>query len=139
MAINFPNSPATNSTYTVGSTTWSFDGEKWILVASAVALDDLSDVETGLAENGDFLKFNGTSWVSASIPAGTVINALDDIGDVSVPSPTAGQILVYNGSAWVNQDNTAALLDIDGGTSFEEIFEAELTNMVEAVYDGGVF
>jgi hypothetical protein len=77
-----------------------------------------------------------SNWVPVGI---TSVNSLDDIGDVSLSSLTSGQILVYNGSAWVNQDNSASLLDIDGGISFEDIFEAELTNMVEAVYDGGVF
>ena len=77
-----------------------------------------------------------SDWVLVGI---TTVNSLDDIGDVVLSSPTSGQILIYNGSTWVNQDNSAALFDIDGGTNFEEIFEAELTNMVEAVYDGGVF
>ena len=31
MAIDFPNSPSTNQTYTVGNRTWKYDGEKWIL------------------------------------------------------------------------------------------------------------
>ena len=29
MAINFPDSPTTNDTHTVGSTTWTYDGTKW--------------------------------------------------------------------------------------------------------------
>jgi hypothetical protein len=73
-------------------------------------------------------------WVSVS---GSL--TLDGLSDVAVTSPTSGQILTYNGSAWVNQDNNATLFDIDGGTSFTEIYEAELTNMIEAVYDGGAF
>lgn len=31
MAIDFPNSPSLNQTYTVGSKTWLYDGEKWVL------------------------------------------------------------------------------------------------------------
>lgn len=31
MAIDFPNSPAINDTYTVGNRTWKYDGEKWLL------------------------------------------------------------------------------------------------------------
>ena len=72
--------------------------------------------------------------MAASIPA---INALDDIGDVVLTSPTPGQILSYNGSIWVNQDNSAGATDLDGGTTLVEIYEAEITNKVEAVYDGG--
>jgi hypothetical protein len=32
MAIDFPNSPATNQTHTVGGKTWTYDGEKWVVV-----------------------------------------------------------------------------------------------------------
>lgn len=30
MPIDFPNSPTTNDTYTVGDRTWVYDGEKWV-------------------------------------------------------------------------------------------------------------
>ena len=29
MAIDFPNSPTTNATYTVGNKTWIYDGTTW--------------------------------------------------------------------------------------------------------------
>ena len=32
MAINFPSNPATNSTYTLGTKTWKFNGDAWELV-----------------------------------------------------------------------------------------------------------
>jgi microcystin-dependent protein len=31
MAIDFPNSPTLNQDYTVGTTTWTYDGSKWVL------------------------------------------------------------------------------------------------------------
>ena len=31
MAIDFPNSPTLNQDYTVGTTTWTYDGAKWVL------------------------------------------------------------------------------------------------------------
>lgn len=41
MAVNFPNSPVTNETYTDGGRTWRFDGTSWVsatpLVASAIS------------------------------------------------------------------------------------------------------
>ena len=36
MAIDFPNSPSTNQTYTVGSTKWTYDGEKWVITANGL-------------------------------------------------------------------------------------------------------
>jgi hypothetical protein len=35
MAIDFPNAPSTNDTYSVGSRTWRYDGEKWVLLSEA--------------------------------------------------------------------------------------------------------
>jgi hypothetical protein len=32
MAIDFPNSPTANQTHTVGGKTWTYDGEKWVVV-----------------------------------------------------------------------------------------------------------
>ncbi len=120
-----------------------FNGTKFVSASVSNASLIVSDTAPAGAEQGDlwfesdtsqtFVYYN-SNWVPVGI---TSVNSLDEIGDVSLSSPTAGQILVYNGSAWVNQDNSVALLDIDGGTSFDEIYEAELTNMIEAVYDGG--
>ena len=122
-----------------------FNGTKFVSASVSSGNSSLivSDTPPAGAEQGDLWFESDTSqtyvyynsnWVPVGIAS---VNSLDEIGDVSLSSPTAGQILVYNGSAWVNQDNNGALLDIDGGTSFNEIFEAELTNMIEAVYDGG--
>lgn len=38
MAIDFPNSPATNATYNVGDRKWVYDGEKWALVQTSPEL-----------------------------------------------------------------------------------------------------
>jgi hypothetical protein len=35
MPIDFPNSPSANDTHTVGSRTWLYDGEKWVLLSQA--------------------------------------------------------------------------------------------------------
>lgn len=39
MAIDFPNSPSVNQTYTVGSRTWTYTGTAWVLTGS-VGLPD---------------------------------------------------------------------------------------------------
>ena len=84
-------------------------------------------------QNNAFYYRSGGQWIQVSVEIGSI----NDISDVVITTPTSGQVLVYNGSAWVNQDNASTVYDIDGGTSFTEIFEAELTNMIETVYDGG--
>jgi len=70
MAIDFPNSPTNGQTYTVGSFTWQYDGEKWVS-ANSIALDGLSDVSASAPTSGDFLKWNGTAWVNDPINLGT--------------------------------------------------------------------
>jgi hypothetical protein len=74
------------------------DGSYW--VAHAMHLNDLADVQgANSAANGQFLKYNGSAWVSANIPT---INTLDDVGDVTITSAASGDILKWNGTAWVN-------------------------------------
>lgn len=38
MAIDFPNSPVTNDTFTIGDRKWVYDGEKWALVPASPEL-----------------------------------------------------------------------------------------------------
>ena len=66
MAIDFPNSPTNGQTYTVGSFTWQYDGEKWI-AANGITLDGLTDVTAPSPSSGDFLKWNGSAWVSSQL------------------------------------------------------------------------
>ena len=74
------------------------DGSYWI--SHALHLNDLADVQgTNSASNGQFLKYNGSAWVSANIP---IVNTLDDVGDVTITSVASGDILKWNGTAWVN-------------------------------------
>ena len=37
-AIDFPNSPTVNDTFTSGNTTWQYDGVSWSLVQSAQSI-----------------------------------------------------------------------------------------------------
>ena len=32
MAIDFPNSPSTNDQFTVGTTTWKYNGGQWVII-----------------------------------------------------------------------------------------------------------
>jgi hypothetical protein len=125
-----------NGTKFVSASVSTGDGNASLVVSDTPPIDP---EEGDLWFESDTLQtfvYYDSDWVLVGI---TTVNSLNDIGDVVLSSPTSGQILIYNGSTWVNQDNSGTLFDIDGGTNFEEIFEAELTNMVEAVYDGGVF
>jgi hypothetical protein len=127
MAINFPDSPATNNTYTVGSNTWLYDGEKWVIVSQNIELDDLGDVTAPSPTNGQFLKWNGSAWVNATISSGGVT-----VSETPPASPTAGDLwfesdtgktFVYYDSFWVESSGAdgsqgaTGLTGPEGGTT----------------------
>jgi len=73
MAINFPNNPAVNDTFTVGSVVYKWDGTSWngeVLSTGggASALANLIDVDlTTEPVNGDVLVYDGTNWIARDI------------------------------------------------------------------------
>ena len=106
MPIDFPNSPTSGDTYTVGTKTWQYDGTVWkVVLGTPVIPNDAVTAEkldAGTATDGYFLQAEtsaASGMVWASIPT---INALNDIGDVTAPTPTSGDFLQWNGTAWVN-------------------------------------
>lgn len=70
MAIDFPNSPTTNQTYTVGNRTWIYDGEKWGIqsVTTNAVLDGLTDVIITSASANQVLQYSSGSsaWVNSN-------------------------------------------------------------------------
>lgn len=45
MAIDFPNTPATNDTFTSGSRTWKWNGTTWNIVLPTISPNSISSVE----------------------------------------------------------------------------------------------
>lgn len=105
MAIDFPSSPTLNQTLTSGLKTWQYDGEKWVIVPAPTTLDSLSNVEVPTPTSGDYLKYNGTSWVNdaidlgtdttgsyvQSLVAGTGITLSNNSGEGATPTVAIGQ------------------------------------------------
>jgi len=77
-------------------------GLEWFTLAESLGITDLSDVTITSAANNQFLRYNGSAWVNASIAE---INGLTDLSDVTITSASTNQVLSYNGSAWVNTSN----------------------------------
>jgi hypothetical protein len=121
-----------------------FNGTKFVPgTASTVAsLDDLTDVTITSVTTGQVLQWNGTAWVNSNAAGGATIS------DTAPSSPVAGQIwfesdtgktFIYYNSSWVEVSSGLSSLDIDGGSDLvNQIYEAEVTNMVLTVFDGGV-
>lgn len=70
-------------------------------LTTSAELNDLADVSTAGATNGQFLQYaSGTdSWAPATIPS---VSVLDDVGDVVITSASPNQVLQWNGTNWVN-------------------------------------
>lgn len=102
MPLNFPSSPTVDQEYSYGNRMWRWNGTTWAIANANLAtssLDDIGNVDLAGASAGEFLKYDGTDWVSDSVPT---INTLDDVGDVTITSPASGEVLKWNGSAWTN-------------------------------------
>lgn len=77
MAINFPNTPANDDTFTEGNTTWKWDGTAWNLVTNTVARNVFTtfSADTGsVAPNiiNDTLTVEGGTNVTTSISGKTL-------------------------------------------------------------------
>ena len=77
MAINFPNTPALNDTFTEGNTTWKWDGTAWNLVTNTVARNIFTtfSADTGSATPNivnDTLTVEGGTNVTTSVSGKTL-------------------------------------------------------------------
>lgn len=67
-------------------------------------LDTLADVYAPSPSTGDYIRWNGTRWISSPFLCtdlnGCSINALADV-NTQTSAPAVGDALVWNGSAWV--------------------------------------
>ena len=72
-AIDFPNTPSVNDTFTSGNTTWQYDGVSWSLVQSAQSIGTGSVTEDKLATGSVTVNKLGTGAVtSGKLATGSV-------------------------------------------------------------------
>ena len=83
MAVEFPNSPATNQIHSDGSRSWKWDGTAWIPFASIDDLEpqsvDLADLSTESAgTNGQILTrtATGMKWATLATPGADAVKAV---------------------------------------------------------------
>lgn len=128
MAINFPDTPTTNQTHTVGSTTWQYDGEKWV-ASNNTSIDAFSDVVISTPLSGDFLKYNGSVWVNDPINLGTDTtgNYVNDLtagtGVTVIHTPAEGSspTIAIGQSVDTSSTPTFAGVNLNGSIVFEGI------------------
>lgn len=64
-AIDFPNTPTVNDTFTSGNTTWQYDGVSWSLVQSAQSIATGSITNDKLAAGSVTIdKIHADVWAS---------------------------------------------------------------------------
>jgi len=88
----------------------------------AEQLNDLSDVNIALSQDGEFLKYDGAEWVNDNISISnvtglqteldTIPDGLDDLDDVKIiGTPAEGDALVYQSGFWSRGTAGASTLD----------------------------
>ena len=106
MAIDFPNSPTVNDTFTSGATTWSWDGTKWSLVVTELtgptgptgAVGDAGPTgPTGAT--GEALQIQGAVATVEELPP------TGDPGDGYIVGNGNLYVWVPTSSAWLNTGN----------------------------------
>ena len=96
------------------------DLQAYLLNITGESIGDLSDVSTGGAVDGDFLRFNGTSWVDAVISESDISDlthdiAVQDEGSGVANTPHSTLNFVGAGVAVADAGSGVATVTISGG------------------------
>ena len=126
MAINFPDSPANNDSFSAGGKTWVYNGTKWVLLsvslnqavadgaitAAKLASDSVTSAKIAAGAVGTTdLAANAVTQakLASNLSAVTVTTTANR--DTDIPSPFTGQLAIltdtrkiqlYDGTSWVN-------------------------------------
>ena len=99
-----------------------WNGVEWVPVGNeAIALNDLTDVDTSGVTDGMVLAYNGSSWVPYDMPPGTVVSetapADPEEGQLwwadSTVEEGGGRLYVWTGSEWVDASQPGSGSDFD--------------------------
>jgi hypothetical protein len=118
MAVDFPNSPATNDTFTVGNITWQYDGTKWKILTSSGGFLQGSGSPEGSVTAGIGMLYGDTSggrlWVKAK---GTGNTGWVQPGGLQGPTLPTNVFLLPNHTSISTRIFTA-----NGDTTFTPVF-----------------
>ena len=113
MAINFPNNPAVNDTFTVGGTTFTFTGVKWESSAVVNLSSDTTPSLGGTLEAGSHninnvgvitaTTFSGSGSGLTNIPSAQLTGALPELDGSSLTGLTGASAATYGNATAVPQ------------------------------------
>ena len=113
MAINFPNNPAVNDTFTVGGTTFTFTGVKWESSAVVNLSSDTTPSLGGTLEAGSHninnvgvitaTIFSGSGSGLTNIPSAQLTGALPELDGSSLTGLTGAAAATYGNATAVPQ------------------------------------
>lgn len=66
-AINFPDSPSVDDTFTVGTKTWTWNGSYWISDEAATGLNSLTDVSISSPADGEVVQYDNGQFVNSAV------------------------------------------------------------------------
>lgn len=103
MPLDFPNSPSVNQQYTVGSTTWIWDGTVWN--AQNAALDFTGYVETFNGATGDIIGVNSVNGLTGAV-TGLMVNT-NHLASTRISDPDGAILIPPNNTVVQTISNTA--------------------------------
>lgn len=118
MALDFPNSPALNDTYTSGTRTWKWDGTAWGLTASGIVgpAGDWTTAQTVVTKTanytlvasdvGKLILMNVGSACTLTVPSGLGLTQGQRIDIIQIG---AGQVTVTASSTTISGTPTLKL------------------------------
>lgn len=115
MAVNFPDSPSVNDTFTSGTRTYKYDGTSWRLFSSTVVLPsdfDLLDLGINDGTDGQVLTTDGNATFTFADAAGGAGGVTLYADSASFPSTgnengamafdqSTNQLSVWDGTEWI--------------------------------------
>ena len=120
MAMDFPNSPTVNQTYTVGDKTWKWSGTVWEIVVNRPAMRSVADTPPASPIVGDewFNSLTGKTytwfdsyWIEVNTNSVTGASGLNGVASASAPlsyNSTNNNISVQNSPTFIDGVNTNA-------------------------------